>query len=341
LRTLLGLLVLLLPLALSAHAHACAGCRNPNLPTTRLSMVQLSPGQIRASALLSATSLNVVHEAGCVDPAACDDVPVQPPYQHDQDIYPGELRVGGELGLTRSWGVELQIPFRVTRTNIRYTDLAGNPYQPLDPEAHHRNETLLGFGDPWVLARGGTSLGGTTITARVGTTIPLGHIEEDPFARGAMGQRHQHIQFGNGSFDPLILLDLSRTFGRLDLSVYGQAQLTVYENRKGFQAGHRFFTGVQAGLLTFAKVTAALGLDVLSERPERWGGKIQQDGNLGRTELLGGLSLSRPFGSTIATLIARFPLYRAIVTADQPQGRLSSPVMLSLVMSRTFGREGR
>jgi hypothetical protein len=85
-----------------------------------------------------------------------------------------------------------------------------------------------------------------------------------------------------------------------------------------------------------AKVTLSLGVDLLTERPERWSGTIQQDGNLGRTELLGGLSLSRPFGRAIASLIVRLPFYRRIVEGDAAKGRLSSPVMLSLVLSRTF-----
>jgi hypothetical protein len=197
---LLALLACLGATAVPRLAAACAGCRNPNLPITRLSTAQLMPGQVRASALLSGTTLNVVHEAGCTDPATCHDLPVQPPFLHDQNIYPGELRAVAELGLTPRWGVEVQVPFRVTRTNIRYSDLNGAPYEPLDPDAHHRNETLAGFGDLWLLARWGTVFRGTSVTGRAGTTVPVGRTEDDPFVRGAQGLRHQHIQFGNGTF---------------------------------------------------------------------------------------------------------------------------------------------
>ena len=120
------------------------------------------------------------------------------------------------------------------------------------------------------------------VTARVGTTVPLAGVEDDPFVLGAMGRRHQHIQFGNGTFDPLLAVDLSRTFGKLQLSGYGQAQITVYENRKGFQAGNRYFAGVQGGTRLFGTTTGALGLDALHDGAERWGGRIQQDGTLGR-----------------------------------------------------------
>jgi hypothetical protein len=331
-----GVAALAIGIAAPRLAAACAGCRNPNLPITRLSTVHLAPGEVRASGVLSATTLNVVHEAGCADPADCQEVPAQPRFQHDQDIAPAELRAVVEVGLSRLLGVELQLPFRVTRTSVRYQDLAGQPYQPLDPDVHHRNETVAGIGDPWLLARWGRSVAATAVTARAGVSVPLGSTEEDPFALGAQGKRHQHIQLGTGTFDPLLMLDLSRSIAPLDVSAYGQAQLSLYQNSRGFQAGNRYFAGLQAGTLVAARVTASLGLDLLVERPERWSGQIQQDGNLGRTELLGGLTLSRPFGRALASLVVRFPIYRHIVEGDETRGRLSSPVMLSLVLSRTF-----
>jgi hypothetical protein len=335
-RALLALGCLIVAASLPRPVAACAGCRNPNLPITRLSTVHLAPGEVRASAVVSASTLNVVHQAGCVDPTDCREVPVQPRFLHDQSIQPGEVRAVAELGLTRRLGVEVQIPFRVTRTTVQYRSLTGQPYQPLDPDVHHRNETLAGLADPWLLGRWGRSVAGTALTVRAGASIPLGGTEEDPFALGAEGRRHQHIQFGSGTFDPLLLLDLSRTIAPIDLSAYGQAQLTLHQSSKGFRAGNRYFAGAQAGALLAARVTTSLGLDLLTERPERWAGAIQQDGNLGRTELLGALTVSRPLGRTVASLVARFPLYRHIVEGDEAKGRLSSPLALSLVLSRTF-----
>jgi hypothetical protein len=320
----------------AGRAHACAGCRNPNIPITRLSDVHLQPRQLRASAVLSATTLNVVHEAGCADPAACAEVPAQPRFNHDQNIYPVELRAVLELGLTPGWGVEAQIPFRLTRTSVRYTTPDGQPYAPLDPDVHHRNETVAGLADPWLLGRYATVFGDVLVTARAGLTLPLGHTEEDPFALGSRGLRHQHIQLGNGTFDPLLAVDVSRAFGRVQLGGFAMAQLTLYDNDKGFRAGNRWMAGLQGGTPLVAGLVGALGLDLLHESPERWGGKIQQDGNLGRTELLAGLSLTRSFRSTMFSLVARVPIYRDVNNGDQPPGRLSSPLLLSLVASYTF-----
>jgi hypothetical protein len=332
----LALLAALAPRAVSA----CAGCRNPNLPITRLSNVDLLPGELRLSGALSATALNVVHQDGCNNVFNCYEVPAQPLYLHDQDIYPGELRAIAEYGLTTHWGVEAQLPFRVTATTIQYKTLDGQPYQPLDPGVHHRDETLAGIGDPWLMGRFSFNLLDAIVTARAGSTVPLGRTEPDPFLLGDMGIPHEHIQFGTGSFNPLLALDVSRTFGRVMLAAYGQAQLSVYENGEGFRAPNRFFAGLSGGAQLIEKVTTTLGLDVLNEGQERWHGFVRQDGNLGRTELLAGLTLTRQFGNTLYSLVARVPVYRHIVQGSVDPGNLTSPVSATFIVSHTFGSGG-
>jgi hypothetical protein len=328
--------VALMTLGRPRSAHACAGCRNPSIPITRVANVQMAPGEIRGSAILTATSINVVHDAGCADLANCTEVPVQPLYLHDQDIYPTELRTVFEFGLSPSWGLEAQLPFRVLATRIRFATPAGAPYVPLDRDVHHRNETLAGIGDPWLLGRYGTMLGGALVTLRAGLSLPLGRTEQNPFALGDMGQRHQHIQFGTGTFDPVAAADMSKGFGLMQVSAYVQGQVSLYQNRHGFRAPARGYAGVQLGTRLIGKLNGAVGPDFLYEGPERWDGAIRQDASLGRTEVLIGAALSQNFADNMITLLVRVPVYRHIVQGSEALGRLSSPVMASLIFSRTF-----
>ncbi len=331
---------LLLPLAfvLAPRAvQACAGCRNPNIPVARLNSFTSVPGEIRATVAATATSVSTVHDAGCADPADCHEVPVQPAFEHNQNLYPGELRAMIEVGLSRVVGVEVHVPFRVVHTTIRYTTPGGQPYVPLDADVHHRNETLVGLGDPWLLGRAGGVLHGWWLSARGGVSLPLGHTEENPFALGDQGLRHQHIQFGNGTFDPVMALDVGRSLGKLQLSAYGQSQLSLYDNRHGFRAGNRYLGGVQGGGRVLDKTLLMGGLDLTHDAPERWDGEIRQDGFLGRTELLAGLSLVHSFGETSVSAGVRVPLYRHIVAGNEDPGRLSSPVIITLTASRAFG----
>jgi len=307
------------------------------MPVARLDAAELRPGQVRAAALLSGTYLDTLHQAGCADVADCDEVPAQPLYLHHQKVYPAELRAVAEVGLTRSLGVELQLPFRLVSTTIAYSTTDGQPYTPLDPDVHHRNETLSGISDPWLLGRWSAKLGDFLLVLRAGVSIPLGHTEPNPFVLGDMGIRHEHIQFGTGTWDPVGGFQLARGLGAVQLAAYAQAQASLYQNSYGFRAPARFFGGLQAATLLFAKLTGGIGADVLFEGAERWDGVVQQDGNLGRTEILAALSLLRLFGDTAVGVNARFPLWRHIVTGDDPQGSLSSPLMLSLIVSRTFG----
>jgi hypothetical protein len=134
-----------------------------------------------------------------------------------------------------------------------------------------------------------------------------------------------------------VAIDLSRAFGRWQLATYGLAQLTLYQNDQGFRAGNRFFAGVSGGGRLVERLTTMLGLDVLNEGRERWHGFVRQDGNLGRTELLAALTLTRPFGDTIVSMIVRVPVYRHIVQGTVDPGRLTAPLSATVVVSHTFG----
>jgi len=175
------------------QAHACAGCRNPNIPVARLNSFTSVAGDVRATVSLTGTTVKTVHRAGCTDINDCGEVPTQPEFRHNQDLYPSELRTMIEVGLTRAIGAEMHIPLRLVRTTIRYTDPTGQPYVPLDADVHHRNETLYGVGDPWLLGRIGGTLRGWWLLARGGLSVTLGGIQPDPFALGERDLRHQHI----------------------------------------------------------------------------------------------------------------------------------------------------
>ena len=329
----LGLLVV------PERALACAGCRNPSLAVTRGSEGPLDASALRLALSLTGSTTHVVHEAGCADATACDEVPVQPLYLHDQMLYPVELRLGAEYGLNETFGIEAQLPFRVVATSIEYTTPDGAPYEPLDAGVHHRNETVAGIGDPWLLVRIGGTLAGFWLAARPGVSIPLGKTEENPFALGDQGLAHQHIQLGSGTFDPVLVLEASRAFGKVELEAFVQGQFPFYENQHGYQAPFRIYGGAAVGTELFVKLHGFLGLDAFHEAAEEWDGEVQQDGNLGRSELLLTSMLTRAFGPTELSLSAKFPLYRHIVEGDEPPGTLSSPLVLSFAVTHVFGAD--
>jgi len=323
--------------AATGRAYACAGCRNPALAGTRGSEGPLSARAVRVGLSATGTTVHVVHEAGCRDTTSCSELPLQPTYFHDQRLYPLELRLAAEYGISEMLGVEVQLPFRSVTTTIAYTTASGTPYQPLDPGVHHRDETVAGIADPWVLLRIGGTVGGWWLAARPGVSLPFGRTEENPFELGALGLRHQHIQFGSGTLDPVLVLEASRAFDRLQLQGFVQGQLPLYGNSRGYRAPFRVYGGVSLGTKLVGQLVGALGVEAFHEAAEEWDGEVMQDGNLGRSELLAAATLSHAFAETELMLGVRVPLVRDIVTGDEPAGTLSSPITVSLGVSHVFG----
>src|SRR3989304_5959880 len=136
------------------------------------------------------------------------------------------------------------LPVRLVDTSPRYVDAAtGDEVTLVTPETHHRDETRTAIADPWLLARAALERGPYTLDLRAGVTVPLARPEEDPFAAEAMGAEHEHIQFGTGTFNPVLGAEGHYLADRFSLGVWGVTQQVLYESAKGYQAGDRYAAG--------------------------------------------------------------------------------------------------
>jgi hypothetical protein len=255
---------------------------------------------------------------------------------HDQRLLPVELRLVGEYGMSHLFAVEAQAPFRLVHTSIEYTTPGGTPYEPLDEGVHHRNETIVGLADPWLLLRVGGFVGRTWLATRAGVSLPLGKTEPNPFELGDQGIIHQHIQLGTGTVDPIGMVEASRSFGAVEVDLFAQGQLSLYENVHGYRAPLRLSGGGSVGTRVVGDFELALGLEGYHEGAERWDGVIRQDAALGRTEILGAVLATQSLGATTLSFGIRFPLYRHVVIGEDPQGELSSPLTLSAGVTHVF-----
>jgi len=330
-----------LGLATSRIAKACPGCSNPNLPTARAGNFALLPGEISAALNLSGTTMRVVHSEYCPDIGPICNERAEPPQLHDQRFYIAEFRPIVGIGITKVFGAEVQAPIRLLKTTIVFRRLDGTPFEPDYENIHHRNETLFGLADPWLLGRATWSVDTFIVTGRGGLGLPLGSTEEDPFARGRAGLPHQHIQFGTGTFYPVLMVDAGIRLQRFMLSGYAQTVLFLTDNQYGYQAGNRYVGGVSCDMEIVPRFRAGLGADILNEQPERWGGVVQQDGNIGRTDVLAGGMMSYAFGSVIASLTVKIPVYQHFIDVSHghpgEQGQLTYPAIVNLAVQTTFG----
>lgn len=326
------LLVAALVLSVPVGAWACPGCSNPNLPSARQSESTLAQGEWLVSFETMATALNVVHESACPDIGPRCRFGDIPPYLHDQDLRVAQVRATVEYGLTDLFGLQLQVPFKLIDSGIVYRREDGSVFTPPEADVHHRNETLAGVTDPWLQGRVGWRAGDWTFVGRAGVSLPIGRTEADPFAAGARGEAHQHFQFGAGVPTPLLGFDVSRVFERFFASAYAQSQLSFWENAHGFQQGHRVGGGLSGGARVVGNLRLSALVDVMHENAERWQGRVQQDGNLGRTDVLAGVGAAYVLDAWQFAARVSTPVYQRVIG-----GQLTYPVLASVSVHRSFG----
>lgn len=324
-----------------ALARACPGCSNPNLPAVRGEAKALKAGEVTVAASLMGTTKRVVHPETCPDIGPICNVRMEPPQLHDQHFYIAELRPIVAVGITKIIGLELQAPFRMVKTTIKFRRLDHRVFEPDYENIHHRNETLFGVADPWLFASATGAFGDFTLVSRTGVGFPLGSTEPDPFARGRAGLSHEHIQFGTGTFYPIFSLDGKLALEPFVLSAYGQTVLFLYQNRHGYRAGNRYSVGASGDVQVVKDLRAGLTGDVMNEQPERWHDLIQQDGNVGRTDVLAGGTVSYALGSVTTMLSVKIPVYQHFIEHGGHhiggETQLTYPALVSIGAAYTFG----
>ena len=241
-----------------------------------------------------------------------------------------ELDLSLSRGLWSGLGASVTVPLRVVRNRIAFEDLSRQTYTPPNPDTHHRNETLTHVADPEVAALLTVRPEHWTLSSRVGTSIPLGKTEPNPFALGRQGIQHQHIQFGTGTFDPVLDVLAMRELGDYSVSASGFSKWTLYENDHGYRAGNWFNGLLEGSRKLGTNWGASAGFSVYREEAERWDGVIEEEGNLGRTDLFAqlGASLSSVAGGT-AAISVEIPI-KTWATGEQ----LKYPLIVSLSWSR-------
>ena len=240
-----------------------------------------------------------------------------------------------EYGISDRMALQASLPLRIINTQTDFTDLDGDPISLDYENIHHRDETIVGIGDLQLLLHTGRRYGRTAVGTRIGLSLPTGKVNEDPFRLGAEGKRHQHIQLGTGTFDPVLALDVGRPFGAWNLAAFAQFQLPLYEGREGYRAGRRSLGGISVSR-PLGGISARLGVTVARESAERWDGEVPvEDGNLGRTDLYVGPGITVPFGAdTTASIDVNVRAYGRATGAQ-----LDMPVVVSLSIGRLFHLE--
>ena len=142
------------------------------------------------------------------------------------------------------WDIALSLPYDIKNQDAFIDELAPVTLDERsailrNQNIHHRNEVYRGFADArLIVSRRFANLlrNDDLLAASVGTSVPVGATEPNPFKLGAVGQKHLHIQFGTGTFDPSIALYYETPLsGKLSLNASVHGQFPLYENGKTYR----------------------------------------------------------------------------------------------------------
>ena len=169
------------------------------------------------------------------------DVPL---HRHHITLNIFRVDIGLKYQFNSQWMVEANVPYEAKVQEATIEEI--EPVSPAELEAivrnrdnHHRNETYTGSTDSDVLVgyqTQGIFMTNDFLMGRIGTTVPFGKTEEDPWKLGNAGLEHLHIQFGTGTFNPIADLHYSLPLYKgLGANVSIRGKLPFYENSKTYR----------------------------------------------------------------------------------------------------------
>ena len=167
------------------------------------------------------------------------------PHRHEVKLNVVRFDVGLKYRISQQWRLEAALPYEIKDQTAGIPDIESVD-DPDQKDAmlryqniHHRNQTYRGISDMDILLgynRQGILMENDSLTAKFGTTIPLGKTEDDPWKLGAMGKEHLHIQFGTGTFNPIGDLRYSiPIYGGLAANASVRGKVPFYENSKTYR----------------------------------------------------------------------------------------------------------
>lgn len=247
--------------------------------------------------------------------SATGQVVPTPFHKHEVSLDFVQFEVGLALAFNERWELRLRLPYAIKRqrAKIRFVEDVNEAERAAiirNQDVHHRSETYEGLSDPMLLlARTFQGLfWDDALTVSVGLSIPVGQTERDPFLAGDEGREHLHIQFGSGTFDPLIELQYQVQLNPfLSVQVFSSGRWPLTYNRKDFRAAAELSTSASLLFSASEPVSVYSGYLLFMQGYGHWR-KTGRDENTGLVShnAVGGLLLL--FGELSVNIELRLPL---------------------------------
>ncbi len=252
------------------------------------------------------------------------------------------LDLGLQYSMANNWKVMLSIPYAIKDQDASTEEI--EPTSPRDREAiltnqniHHRDETYRGFSDFSLLLshrRSGFLRDSDHLGVSLGSSIPIGKTEEDPFALGDAGLEHLHIQFGTGTFNPLAELHYGTSlFGDFSLNASVRGQFPFYENNKTYRGSVELTSIAEVKYHLFDWLAFHAAYLGFYQSYAHWNGERDINSGLVLNAGLFGATLNTAYGVPVR-LSVMLPFHRRTLSDKGDAFELGPTV--SLTMSRSF-----
>ena len=246
-----------------------------------------------------------------------------PLHRHEVSLDYVQTEVEIEYGLSDVWAIALRVPYEVKNQDSRITLI--DPATPEQRRAmvdnmniHHRDETYRGLSDLMVLlgrSRQGLFRDGDLFRVSFGATLPVGKTEEDPYDLGDRGLQHLHIQFGTGTFDPLLEMNYRSPLPKgFLLDGFLMSRLPLYENSHTYRGSREVTTGLMLSHSLGRRVMLHGNSTLYYQDFAAWAGRRDLNTGLLATSLMAGATLSLRPGLLVESHL-HFPVAQRALSA--------------------------
>ena len=249
-----------------------------------------------------------------------------PQHRHHVNLNIYRVDVGLKYLLGSQWIVEANLPFESKVQKARPKEIKDVEYTPEQWAAieengriHHRDDTYTGLTDSEVFLghyRVGVFTENDYFMGRIGTSIPLGKTEEDPWKLGDKGEEHLHIQFGTGTLNPIADLHYSLPIYKgLATHTSLRVKLPFYENSKTYRGSNEltYSAGLNYRLNKWLSFQA--GYLGIYQSFAHWDGEIDKNTGLHFGMASMGTSITTPFNVPLSISLL-LPLHQKTLYDD-------------------------
>ncbi|PCH98359.1 MAG: hypothetical protein COB85_01640 [Bacteroidetes bacterium] len=310
-----------------ANAQACPACSNPALQSSEkleAGIDTLHKGTFR-------TTLNVTNGYGYqgghperTQFSASGQLVEGGLHEHSVELDFFRIELSLEHTFKTNWSLWLRIPYdiKIQRVGVSFTDNFTEQEKEdivRNRDIHHRGETYNGISDLRLFAahRFNKFLGDKArLDVAIGTSLPLGKTEKNPLLAGQRAEKHLHIQFGTGTFDPLIELHyVTGLSKRVSLALFTINKVPFYVNNHDYQGPLETTSGIGLGVSLSKWLSLRASFANFSQSQAKWNGV--KDPNSGLISFNGTIMVSFKLLKGLSiTPGYRFPIYQQTVSDE-------------------------